>query len=79
MQKPNEDKFSGKELRDYILGDDWLMQYCLEVAGRNAIKEGEAACRELLDWCGCDFVQAELDRGDDPKAIIERLLVLVQG
>ena len=87
MKKPNEDRFEdsflrpkrSKELRDYILGDDWLMHYCLEVAGRDAIEKGEAACRELLDQCGCVFVQDEVDRGDDPKAIIERLLVLVEG
>ena len=40
-----------KHLRDHILGDDDLMWYCLEEAGRAAIDKGDEACRELLVSC----------------------------
>ena len=56
------------------------MDYCLFVAARAAIEKGEAACRELLDHCNGDLVEAlKVDCGDDPKAMVEELLRLTEG
>jgi hypothetical protein len=69
----------GKDLRAYILGDDDLALYCLNIAAEVAIEKGEEAICDLLDHCGCDFVQDEVDRGGDPEVVLKRLLYLARG
>ena len=75
-ERYNETKYADR--RDVILGDDWLMLYCLEVAGRLAIEKGDDTCRELLDNLDCALMEGlRADCGDDPKAMVEKLLGMV--
>ena len=68
-----------EHLRDHILGDDDLMWYCLEKAGRAAIEKGDEACRELLEHLDCNlFEQMKVDCGDNPQAMVKELLHHVQ-
>ena len=82
LQDPNPDIYeeTRRGLRDEILGDEWLMSYCLFMAGRDAIEKGDDACWELLDSCDCDLVEAlKVDCGGNPKAIVKELLRLTEG
>ena len=75
FEEPNRDSYeeTRRRLRAEILGDDWLMDYCLFETARAAIEKGEAACRELVDHCNGDLEEAlKVDCGDDPKAMVER-------
>jgi hypothetical protein len=69
-----------EHLRDYVLGDDDLMWYCLEKAGRAAIEQGDEACRELLEHLDCNlFEQIKVDCGDNPQAMVKELLHHMDG
>ena len=66
--------------REWILGDDELMDYCLFTTARAAIQKGDAACRELLRECNCALEEGLQEAcGDDPKAMVEELLRLTEG
>jgi len=69
-----------RRLRDHILGDYWLMTYCLDIVGEEALGKGEDACRKLLGQCS-DPALAEalkVDCGDNPKAMLRELLHLTE-
>jgi hypothetical protein len=42
-----------EDLRKYILGDEDLMWYCLDMAAKQSIEKGDEACRELLRTFEC--------------------------
>jgi hypothetical protein len=70
LEGPDLDSYEEtlRRLRAEILGDDWLMSYCLFVAARDAIEKGEDAYWQLLDHCDCDLVERlKVDCGDDPR------------
>jgi hypothetical protein len=63
--------------REFILGDDDLMFYCLYVAAQLAIKKGDDACRALLEHCNCELEESlQAACSNNPKAMVKELLRL---